>query len=146
MANVTQTKSTRRRSLAEINTVPYIDVMLVLLVIFMVTAPLLNQGVKIDLPQATANPIPPEAKQPLIITVDSEGLYYLNQSDQPEQPLSADSLRQQVSALLVRTPDVPVMVRGDTAVPYGQVVRAMTVLQSAGAPSIGLMTEPPENR
>ncbi len=129
--------------MAEINIVPYIDVMLVLLVIFMITAPLLAQGVKVDLPQASAEVLPPEQKEPLVLTVDSQGRYYLNIGE-PEEALAAETMVARVASVLRRAPDTPVLVRGDREVGYGKVVRAMTLLQQAGAHSVGLVTETPE--
>jgi biopolymer transport protein TolR len=122
--------------------VPYIDVMLVMLVIFMITAPLLNQGVEVELPQATAEPLGPEQQDPLIVTVDSEGLMYVNVGGDPEAPVDGETLVSRASAVLRQRPKVAVMVRGDAHVDYGKVVSAMTLLQQAGAPSIGLVTEP----
>lgn len=136
-------KPVKRRAMAEINIVPYIDVMLVLLIIFMITAPLLSQGVKVDLPQASAEPIPPEESEPLVVTVDQQGLYYLNLGDE-EEPVEAEVLKARVAAVLRRKPQTPVMVRGDSSADYGDVVEVMTLLQSAGAPSVGLVTEPKE--
>lgn len=133
----------RRRPIAEINVVPYIDVMLVLLVIFMITAPLLAQGVKVDLPQAPARPLEGEDKEPLVVSVDVNGDYYVNYGDQQEDPVEPNVLAAKVSALLRHSPGLPVMVRGDENVSYGQVVVLMTILQKAGAPSVGLVTRPP---
>ncbi len=131
--------------MAEINVVPYIDVMLVLLIIFMITAPLLAQGVKVELPQAASKPLPPESKEPLVVTVDVAGKYYLNIGDRQEQEVDEETLVQRVAAVLGRTPETPVLVRGDHAVDYGRVVRAMSLLQQAGAPGVGLMTDPEQN-
>jgi biopolymer transport protein TolR len=133
--------SRKRRSMAEINIVPYIDVMLVLLVIFMITAPLLAQGVKVELPQASAEPMSTDEKEPLVLTVDKEGNYFLNVGNEKEV-VAADTMMARVAAVLRRQPETPVMVRGDRDVSYGAVVRAMTLLQAAGAPSVGLVTEP----
>ena len=135
-----------RRQVAEINVVPYIDVMLVLLVIFMITAPLLRTGVDIDLPDAEANPIAStdESAEPLVLSVDAEGLWYLNIGDDPETPQSKDDVFLKVSAIMRREPDRRVMVAGDSAVPYKEVVQAMASLQSAGVPTVGLMTELPQ--
>ena len=136
----------RRRPMAEINVVPYIDVMLVLLVIFMITAPLLSQGVKVELPQASAEPLPPDALEPLVLTVDAEGLYYLNVGGGGEEvPVDLETLLARVAAVLKHKPQTPVMVRGDRHVDYGRVIEAMVVLQAAGAPNVGLVTEPPES-
>lgn len=134
----------RRRPVSEINVVPYIDVMLVLLIIFMVTAPLITQGVKVDLPKAEAQPLEEEAKPPLVATVDAQGQYYLNVGDSQKEPMSAVDLATLVAAHLQVEPQTPVVVKGDGAVAYSEVVRLMVLLQRAGAPSVGLMTSPPE--
>jgi biopolymer transport protein TolR len=144
--NVSQRKN-RRRPMAEINVVPYIDVMLVLLIIFMVTTPLLTQGVKINLPQASAQSIPPDKQQPIIVSVDAQGNYYLNISANPNQPIAPATLSNRVSAELQveqqqgKTPIV--LVKGDAHANYGNVVQAMVLLQQAGAASVGLITQPP---
>jgi biopolymer transport protein TolR len=135
----------RRRPISEINVVPYIDVMLVLLVIFMITAPLLTQGVKIDLPQADAEPVSTEMDDPVVITVDSEGNLYIDIGDNKQQPVEEEILVSRVRSVLRYKPKTPIMVRGDSRVDYGRVVKAMTLLQSAGAPSVGLITESPED-
>lgn len=132
-----------KRPMADINVVPYIDVMLVLLVIFMITAPLLQQGVEVDLPQVSAEPVDQKDKEPLVLTVDKGGQYFLNIGDGQDQGIDAETLVTRVSAVLRQQPGTPVMVRGDREVPYGAVVTAMALLQSAGAPSVGLLTEPP---
>lgn len=141
-------KRSRKRPMAEINVVPYIDVMLVLLVIFMVTAPLLSQGVKVDLPQAQAQSIPPQEKEPIIVSVDAQGNYYLNIAANPDQPLDTQSISTQVSAELQQAQQQgiqrQVLVKGDKSVDYGHVVQAMVMLQQAGAPSVGLVTETPD--
>ncbi len=124
---------------------PYIDVMLVLLIIFMVTAPLLSQGVKVDLPRADAEPIDTRDEEPLVVSVDASGAYYVNYGDDKDKPIDAQTLVTRVGALLRLRPSVPIVVRGDRAVPYGQVVYVMTLLQKAGAPSVGLMTDPQED-
>jgi biopolymer transport protein TolR len=134
----------KRRPVSEINVVPYIDVMLVLLIIFMVTAPLVTQGVKVDLPKAQAEPLKDESKPPLIASVDAEGLYYLNVGSTQDEPMSAVDLATVVAAQLQTEPDTPVVVKGDGAVPYNYVVQLMVLLQRAGAPSVGLMTDLPE--
>nr|VFJ59915.1 MAG: Cell division and transport-associated protein TolR [Candidatus Kentron sp. FW]VFJ66335.1 MAG: Cell division and transport-associated protein TolR [Candidatus Kentron sp. FW] len=134
----------RRRPISDINVVPYIDVMLVLLVIFMITAPLLTQGVKVDLPRAPSEMLEQRDREPLVVTVDARANLYLNYGSDQETPLAPDTLFHRVRALLLRRPDTPVLVRGDRATPYGDVVVAMTLLQQAGAPSVGLMTEMPE--
>lgn len=134
----------RRRPVSEINVVPYIDVMLVLLIIFMVTAPLITQGVKVDLPKAEAQPLEEESKPPLVATVDAQGQYYLNVGDSQKEPMSAVDLATLVAAHLQKEPQTPVVVKGDGTVAYSEVVNLMVLLQRAGAPSVGLMTSPPE--
>jgi biopolymer transport protein TolR len=135
----------RRRKVAEINVVPYIDVMLVLLIIFMVTAPLITQGVKVDLPKADAEPLSKDTKPPLIASVDAEGHYYLAVGTSKNEPMSAEEIATLVKAHLVLEPDTPVVVNGDGKVPYNAVVQLMVLLQTvAGVPSVGLMTDPVE--
>ncbi|MBI1194613.1 MAG: protein TolR [Gammaproteobacteria bacterium] len=138
-------RRSHRRPISAINVVPYIDVMLVLLVIFMITAPLLAQGVKIDLPTAAAKPIP-ESKEPLVVTIDSAGRFYLNVGDGQETGVTSEVLVSRVSTVLRHRPETPVMVRGDEHVDYGKVIRLMSLLQNAGAPSVGMLTEPPAGR
>ena len=133
----------RRRMLAEINVVPYIDVMLVLLVIFMVTAPMLMQGVEVDLPDADAAPVKDQDSEPLIVSINDRGELFLNLGANEKQALELATIRQRVAAVLRRTPDKPVLVWGDQKVAYGDVVIVMTALQEAGAPKVGLVTESP---
>ncbi|AJP43404.1 biopolymer transporter ExbD [Alteromonas australica] len=134
----------RRRPVSEINVVPYIDVMLVLLIIFMVTAPLISQGVKVDLPKASANPIEQEDNPPIIASVDVKGRYYLNVGDDQESPIDKDELAAIVQAQLQKDENTPVVVKGDGQVAYNEVIQLMVLLQSAGVPSVGLMTDPVE--
>lgn len=133
--------SGKRKPVSEINVVPYIDVMLVLLIIFMITAPLLQQGVEIDLPQASANPLPPEQREPMIVSVSKTGDLYLNIGEDNDKPIAEDLLANRVAAVLKNHPQTPVLVRGDKAVDYGRVTEAMVLLQSAGVEKVGLMTE-----
>ena len=133
----------RRRMLAEINVVPYIDVMLVLLVIFMVTAPMLMQGVEVDLPDADAAPVKDQDAEPLIVSINDLGQLFLNRGVDEKQALELATIRQRVAAVLRRSPEKPVLVWGDQRVAYGDVVVVMTALQEAGAPSVGLVTENP---
>ena len=128
--------------MSEINVVPYIDVMLVLLIIFMVTAPMLMQGVKVELPEASAAPVENQDSEPVIVSIDSAGQLFLNLG-QEEQVLSLATVKDRVAAVMRRSPDKPVLVWGDRAVPYGQVVTLMAALQEAGAPAVGLVTEDP---
>jgi len=130
--------------MSEINVVPYIDVMLVLLVIFMVTAPLLAQGVKVELPQVASEPLQGNTDEPLIVSVDAAGRAYLNYGEGENAPLDGETLVTRVGALLRHRPGVEVLVKGDRSVSYGDVIRVMALLQRAGAPSIGLITLPPE--
>lgn len=132
----------KKKPMGEINVVPYIDVMLVMLVIFMITAPLLNQGVDVDLPQADAEPMDDQEQEPLVLSVDAEGRYFLNVGGDPETAIDADALVLRASAVLRQRPKTPVLVRGDASVDYGRVVTAMSLLQQAGAPKVGLVTEP----
>ncbi|KPK53455.1 MAG: protein TolR [Thiotrichales bacterium SG8_50] len=128
----------RRKPMSEINVVPYIDVMLVLLVIFIITAPLLSQGVKVDLPEAAAKPVDPSKLETLVVTVDKSGNYFLD-----DRPIEASALQKKVTTILAQQPQTPVLIRGDRQVPYGTVVQAMVLLQQSGAGSVGLITEPP---
>ncbi len=135
---------TRRRLVSEINVVPYIDVMLVLLIIFMATAPLLNQGVDVDLPIAPANPLDPDSPEPIVITVDARGRMYLNIASDPESSTDSVSLVDQVVTALNKEPERPVMLRGDANGPYQNVVKTLVLLQQANVESVGLITEPEE--
>ena len=134
----------KRRSVSEINVVPYIDVMLVLLIIFMVTAPLLKQGVDVDLPTAPANPLDSESPEPIVVTVDKSGLMFLNIATEPEVQIEAEELVEQVRSALRVEPKRPVMVRGDANGPYQNVVATLVLLQQADVGSVGLVTEPEE--
>jgi biopolymer transport protein TolR len=139
MAKCLQAK--RRKVVAEMNVVPYVDVMLVLLVIFMTTAPLLVQGVKVDLPEASSQPLSQHDMQPLILSIDKKGAYYLNIASDPTQSLSPRQVKIQVTKALAVAHARPVLVNGDKAANYGQVVAAMVLLQEAGVPTVGLMTQ-----
>lgn len=135
----------KRRLNSDINVVPYIDVMLVLLIIFMATAPLVVQGVKVDLPQANAKPISNEESDlPLIASVKADGTYYLTVGDNPEQALSQQALTDLVSAHLILKPNTAVMIKGARSVDYDHVLQLMVSLNNAGASSVGLMTDPVE--
>ena len=135
----------KRRAVAEINVVPYIDVMLVLLIIFMITAPLIQQGVEIDLPQANANPLPPDQREPVVLTVSKTGDYYLNVGENISKPIDEDVLVHRVAAVVKSQPETPVLVRGDKDVNYGSITDAMVLLQTAGVEKVGLMTDQPDN-
>jgi biopolymer transport protein TolR len=133
----------KRKLMGEINVVPYIDVMLVLLVIFMVTAPLLTQGIEVDLPKAAAQPIEDVPNTPpLVLSVDKEGNLYINVGDDEDKPTSGEEVIRRVGIVLRTSPETQILVKADRAVPYGNVVGAMVVLQQGGAESIGFVTDP----
>lgn len=136
-------RRTKRKAMVEINVVPYIDVMLVLLIIFMITAPMLTQGVKVDLPQAQAKKIPPSDQKPLIVTVNQQGQYFINRNDE-QNALTASQLSELVGTTLAQDKDKQIYVRGDKNASYGQVVEAMVLLQKAGVSSVGLVTDDPK--
>ena len=136
----------KRRLMGEINVVPYIDVMLVLLIIFMVTAPLLTQGIEVELPKVGAAPMDPEKyldDDALILSVDKDGRLFLNMQD-PQTAIDVATAVERAGALLNRGPDRPVLVRADARASYGDVAVAMRVLQDAGANQIGMVTDPEE--
>ena len=137
----------KHRLMSEINVVPYIDVMLVLLIIFMITAPLLTQGITVDLPKAAAQALDPELlkdNEPLVLSIDREGRFFLNIGGKDtDQPIDEATLVERVSAVLRRNPQTPVLVKGDQNVPYGRIVTGMTLLTQAGAPKVGFLTDPP---
>lgn len=133
-------RTRKKKLMSEINVVPYIDVMLVLLIIFMITAPLLKQGVDVQLPQAKAQTVDSKDQENLVVTVDSKGRYFLD-----DREIKAEALGKKAAAMIALRPQIQVLVRGDRDVPYGKVVRAMVLLQTAGAKSVGLLTEPPKS-
>ena len=138
--------SGKRRLLGEINVVPYIDVMLVLLIIFMVTAPLLTQGIEVELPKAAAKPLDASLTEddlPLVLSVDAEGRLYLNTGADGNTALDEAEIVRQTRLILEQRPETPVLVKADHRVPYGRVVTAMVLLQRGGAPRIGFITDPP---
>ncbi len=134
----------RLRLISDINVVPYIDVMLVLLIIFMVTAPLITQGVKVDLPEVASQPVPPSDMEPLIVSVDAKGSFYLDFGEDRNAPVAPETLVTRVGAVLRYRPGVPVLVNGDRGVSYARVLELMALLQSAGVKGVGLMTVPPK--
>ena len=138
---------TKRKLIAEINVVPYIDVMLVLLIVFMVTAPLLMQGVEVELPQAPSTPIDETDNEPLIVSIKADGSLYINLGGNPDKAVAIGVIKERVARVIKQKPKTPVLVWGDKKIPYGEVVSLMTALQKAGAPSVGLVTEaPPPSR
>jgi biopolymer transport protein TolR len=145
MASSLQRSNRRqRRVMSEINVVPYIDVMLVLLIIFMVTAPLVTQGVKIDLPQVPSEVMAPSDNEPLKVAVNADGQIFVDVGENPDQPIAEEVLVTRVAAILKYRPKTEVMVEGDRGVEYGRVVTIMALLQRAGVANVGLITEPPE--
>lgn len=140
--------SAKRKPMSEINVVPYIDVMLVLLVIFMATAPLLTQGVIVDLPKAPSKPVPGAQEDPLVVSMRSDGALFLNIGMDPKNQsgsrVTIFSLSEQAGKILRERQELPVYVRADHKLSYGEVVKVMTVLQEAGAQSVGLITDPPD--
>ncbi len=137
----------RRKPMSEINVVPYIDVMLVLLIIFMVTAPMLVQGVKVDLPNTVSDPIQAEKDvESIIVSVDANGAYFLEVGGEGSDPMPLDEVQSQVAKILAGRTRSEVLVRGDEFVNYGVVVRLMSALQGAGASSVGLITESSQNQ
>ena len=137
-------RAKKRKPLAEINVVPYIDVMLVLLVVFMITAPLLMQGIRVELPQTSSAPMDDDDEEPIIVSIDVDGNYYLNMGDDQKTPKSINDIAETVGKVLRNNSKKTVLVWGDTKVPYGQIVSLMSKLQGAGAESVGLVTEPPD--
>lgn len=140
-------RAKKRRIMSDINVVPYIDVMLVLLIIFMVTAPLLTQGVEVDLPSADAQPIDEallKDRDPIILTVSASGDFYLSVGANEDQPIADSEVVERARKVINAKPDIPVLVRADHRVPYGDVVAGMVLLQQAGAKKVGFVTDPPE--
>lgn len=137
-----QWRTRKKRNLnTEMNVVPYIEVMVVLLVIFMLTTPMLTQGVDVDLPQASAQPVETDDQEPLIISVDREGSFYINVGGDDTVPVEPEVVQTRVASVLSENPEKLVLVRGDKNVSYERVVQLMVLLQEAGAPSVGLVTE-----
>lgn len=131
--------------MAEINVVPYIDVTFVLLIIFMITAPLVQTGVDVDLPQAVSVPVEQKNEPPLIVSIDKLGRYFIDVGESEDKPVTERELLVKVSAVLRNKPETQVYIRGDHSVEYGKVVIVMASLKNAGVPSVGLMTAPLEH-
>jgi biopolymer transport protein TolR len=132
----------RRRPISEMNVVPYIDVMLVLLIIFMATASVIAQGVNVDLPQAEAQTLETEEQDIMIVSIDKDGLYYLNVGDNPDTAMGGNEIAAIVRTRLQMDPSVPIVVNGDRSISYEKVIEMMVLLQNSGASSVGLMTDP----
>ena len=136
-------RARKMRLMGEINVVPYIDVMLVLLIIFMITTPLLTQGIQVELPKAGAEPLDPtQGADPLVLSVDADGKFYLNVGDDEDSPVDPERIVKLTSVVLERSPETPVLLKADYRVPYGDVVSAMVLLQQGGARKIGFLTDP----
>ncbi len=134
----------KRKPMADINVVPYIDVMLVLLIIFMVTAPMMTQGVRVDLPKVESSPVTlTKDQEPVIVSVDINGAYYLERGETKSKPLQLDALTRQVGKIIKANKQATLLVRGDKHVEYGAVVLLMSKLSEVGASSVGLITENP---
>ena len=131
-----------RRLMGEINVVPYIDVMLVLLIIFMVTAPLLTQGVQVNLPKAGAVPLPDPKREPIVVSLDRAGRLYVNLGDDKSRPIDEATLSERVRTVLGRDRETPVLLKADEGLAYGRVIHAMVLLQQAGALRVGFVTDP----
>ncbi|KGO98337.1 protein TolR [Novilysobacter defluvii] len=134
----------KRRLKAEINVVPYIDVMLVLLIIFMVTAPLMNLGVDVELPRADARSITSSDTDPVVVSVDAAGNYFLTLQGAPQEALTPEELEARISAFVRNNPNVPVFVAGDRDTSYELVVQALALLKNADVPRVSLMSVPTE--
>lgn len=142
--NVTSCRIKRKR-MSEINVVPYIDVMLVLLIIFMVTAPLLTQGVEVTLPEAASKTLDENAEEPLVVSVNREGRYFVNRGDNTDKALGSDELIKRVKIILAQRKDKMVYIKGDRDASYGQVVTVMALLQESGVTELGLVTRSPDD-
>lgn len=134
-----------RRLISEINVVPYIDVMLVLLVIFMITAPLLSQGILIDLPDVPADPLTDALDDPLVLSVDREGQFYLNLGGDAQTPLDEQTVLDRAAAIMRRRAETPIYVRGDEGAAHGRVMRGFALLKQAGAGQVMLVTDVPQS-
>ena len=136
----------RRKPMSEINVVPYIDVMLVLLVVFMITAPMLTQGIRVDLPNVDTKPISVKNEEPLIVSIKKDESYYINLGKKKDSATTLEDITKKVETVVKHNPGVMVLVEGDSSVAYGSVVALMGALQLAGVDNVGLITEPAEQR
>jgi len=137
-------KNRRRKPMGEINVVPYIDVTLVLLIIFMITTPLLQTGVKVDLPEAESAVVEQKNDPPVVITIKEQGQYYIMIGEKEQEQLEPDEIDARVAAVLNAKPETQVLIEADKAVDYGTVVTVMAGLKNAGVPNVGLMTKSSE--
>lgn len=133
----------KKKPMADINVVPYIDVMLVLLIVFMVAAPMMSQGVKVELPKAASEPIDTKDEEPINVSVKKDGSYYIDLGGDPDKARPLSEIKDIVRKVLSQKPNTLVFVQGDRSVQYGVIVTLMSELKSAGAPSVGLITDPP---
>jgi len=139
----------KRGVMAEINVVPYIDVTFVLLMIFMITAPLVQTGVDVDLPEAEAEQVDLQDQTPVIVSIKKDGSFYVylgNGDEDADTPLDIDVVRTRVAAVFRNNPKAQLYVRGDHEVDYGSIVKLMVELKHTGAPKVGLMTAPPPDK
>ena len=140
-------KHGRRKPMAEINVVPYIDVTLVLLIIFMITTPMLQTGVEVDLPQAESKTVESEGdgnNPPIVISIKEQGQYYIKADGENDEPVLPEEINARVAAILINKPKTQVLINADKGVSYGTVVTVMAALKNAGVPTVGLMTKPEE--
>jgi biopolymer transport protein TolR len=133
----------KKKLKAEINVVPMIDVMLVLLIVFMIAAPMMTQGIKVELPKAAADPVDTKDNEPITVSIKQDGSYYIEAGGDPEKARPLDEVKSIVKKILAEKPDTLVFVQADRRVQYGSVVELMAELKVSGAPSVGLITEPP---
>jgi biopolymer transport protein TolR len=135
-------KNKRRKPMAEINVVPYIDVTLVLLIIFMITTPMLQTGVDVDLPKAESATVEQkEGKPPIVISIKKAGQYYINVDGVTDDLVQPEEINARVEAVLVNNKSPQVLINADKTVDYGSVVTVMASLKNAGIPNVGLMTK-----
>ena len=138
-------KHGRRKPMGEINVVPYIDVTLVLLIIFMITTPMLQTGVEVDLPQAESAMVEQkEGEPPIVISIKEQGEYYINTDGQNDERIEPEVINDRVAMVLSNKPGTQVLISADKGVDYGAVVTVMAALKNAGVPTVGLMTKPEE--
>ena len=140
-------KHGRRKPMAEINVVPYIDVTLVLLIIFMITTPMLQTGVEVDLPQAESKTVESEGEgdnPPIVVSIKEQGVYYIKVDNGDDEPVLPEAINARVAAVLTNKPKTQVLINADRGVDYGTVVTVMAALKNAGVPTVGLMTKPEE--
>jgi biopolymer transport protein TolR len=134
----------RRKQMAEINVVPLIDVMLVLLIVFMITAPLITQGVKVDLPQADAEPVESSEELTLVVSINAEGNYFISLGEEEEsESVPLEKIQEDVSKILSQNPSIPIFLEADSSVSYGLVMNLMAALTNAGSDNVRLITQPP---